>query len=140
MILHLFNLAKTCRLQLKKLVKNIKKWERLSLPKRNIKYREIVGEIVKVEDVKTDQRVIKVPASIEKPKRSGKEAAKNIIKKYNKIRREKKFKKIVEAKEKKKKKKNINILEEVTNFNDKKNARITAQKILQKYKRMQILK
>ena len=99
-----------------------------------------MGEIVKVEDVKTDQRVIKVPVSIEKPKRSGKEAAKNIIKKYNKIRREKKFKKIVEAKEKKKKKKNINILEEVTNFNDKKNARITAQKILQKYKGMQIPK
>ena len=101
---------------------------------------KIPGEIVKVEDVKTDQRVIKVPVSIEKPKRSGKEAAKNIIKKYNKIRREKKFKKIVEAKEKKKKKKNINILEEVTNFNDKKNARITAQKILQKYKGMQIPK
>ena len=108
------------RLQLKKLAKNIKKWERLSLPKRNIKYREIVGEIVKVEDVKTDQRVIKVPVSIEKPKRSGKEAAKNIIKKCNKIRPEKKFKKIVEAKEKKKKNKNINILEEVKNFNDKK--------------------
>ena len=81
---------------------------------------KIPGEIVKVEDVKTDQGTIKVPVSIEKPKRSGKEAAKNIIKKYDKIRQEKKFKKIVEVQDKMKKNTNISILEEVNSLNDKK--------------------
>ena len=81
---------------------------------------KIPREIVIVEDVKTDQGTIKVPVSIEKPKRSGKEAAKKIIKQYDKIRWEKKFKKIVEVEEKTKKSKNINILEKVKNVNDKK--------------------
>ena len=81
---------------------------------------KIPGEIVKVEDVKTNQRTIKVPVSIEKPKRFGKEAAKNIIKKYDKIRQKKKFKKIVEAQDKMKKNKNISILEEVNSLNDRK--------------------
>ena len=81
---------------------------------------KIPGEIVKVEDVKTNQRTIKVPVSIERPKRFGKEAAKNIIKKYDKIRQKKKFKKIVEAQDKMKKNKNISILEEVNSLNDRK--------------------
>ena len=81
---------------------------------------KIPGEIVKVEDVKTNQRTIKVPVSIEKRKRFGKEAAKNIIKKYDKIRQKKKFKKIVEAQDKMKKNKNISILEEVNSLNDRK--------------------
>ena len=81
---------------------------------------KIPREIVIVEDVKTDQGTIKVPVSIEKPKRSGKEAAKNIIKKYDKIRQEKKFKKIVEVQDKMKKNTNISILEEVNSLNDKK--------------------
>ena len=98
---------------------------------------KLPGEIVRVEDVKTDQGTIKVPVSIEKPKRSGKETAKN-IKKYDKIRREKKFKKIVETNNKKKKNKNISILVEIKNANDKKNAKIIAQKILKIYKRMKI--
>ena len=51
---------------------------------RKNKYK-IPGEIIKVEEVQTDQGTVKVPVSIEKPK-SSKETAKNIIKKYNKIR------------------------------------------------------
>ena len=52
---------------------------------------KIPGEIVKAEDVKIDQETIKVPVSIEKPRRSSKEAAKKIKKKHDKIRREKKL-------------------------------------------------
>ena len=81
---------------------------------------KLPGEIVRVEDVKPDQGTIKVPVSIEKPKRSGKETAKNIIKKYDKIRQGKKFKKTVETNDKKKNNENINILEEIKNANDKK--------------------
>ena len=101
---------------------------------------KLPGEIVRVEYVKTDQGTIKVPVSIKKPKRSGKGAAKNIIKKYDKIRREKKFDKIIETNEKRKKKKNISILEEIKDTDDKKNARITTQKIFKKDKRMKIPK
>ena len=90
---------------------------------------KIPGEIVTFEDVKIDQETIKVPVSIGKPKMSCKEAAKIIVKKYDKIRQEKKFKKIVEAKKKKKKNRHINILEEVKNFNDKK----TWEKQLKKF-------
>ena len=88
---------------------------------------KLPGEIVRVEDVKTDQGTIKVPVSIEKPKRSGKETVKN-IKKYDKIRREKKFKKIVETNDKKKKNKNISILLEIKNANDKKNRKNNSSK------------
>ena len=65
---------------------------------------KLPGEIVKTEKVKTDQGKVNVPVSIEKPKRSSKKAAKKIIKKYDKIWREKTFKKIVDANEKRKKK------------------------------------
>ena len=53
-----------------------------------------------------------------------------------KIRREKTFQKIVDANEKKKKTENINIIEGVKNSAAKKSTRITAKKILQKYKSM----
>ena len=46
---------------------------------------------MRIETVETPQGKVKVPVSIEKPKESGKKAAKNIIKKYDKIRREKAF-------------------------------------------------
>ena len=65
---------------------------------------KLPGKIVKIEKVKTDQGEVNVPVSIEKPKRSSKKAAKKIIKKYDKIWREKTFKKIVDANEKRKKK------------------------------------
>ena len=57
---------------------------------------------------------MKVPVSIEKSKRSANKAAKNILK--NMIRREKIFKKIVDANEKRKKKKNIETVEDIKNF------------------------
>ena len=58
-----------------------------------------------IETVKTPQGEVKVPLSFEKPKGSGKEAAKKIIKKYDKIRCEKKHRKLAGANEKKKKQK-----------------------------------
>ena len=100
---------------------------------RKQKYK-IPGEIVRIETVETPQGEIKVPVSIEKPKRSGKEAAKKMIKKCDKIRREKTFTKIVDPNEKKKKTKNINIIEDIKNSAAKKSTKITAKKILQKYK------
>ena len=68
-------------------------------------------------------------------KRSGKEAAKK-IKKYDKIRKEKTFREIVDAKQKKKNEKNIAIVEDIKNSAVKKSAKITAKKIFQKYKSM----
>ena len=109
--------GKNAQIEAKKISEKYKKMREALAVKKKYK---IPGEIVKVEDVKTDQGTIKVPVSIEKPKKSGKVAAKLIIEKYDKIRWEKKFKKIVEAKEKKKENKNINILEEVKNFMIKK--------------------
>ena len=52
------------------------------------------------------------------------------------IRREKTFRKIVDANEKKKKTENINIIEDIKNSAAKKSTTITAKKILQKYKSM----
>ena len=68
-------------------------------------------------------------------KRSGKEAAKK-IKKYDKIRKEKTFREIVDAKQKKKNEKNIAIVEDIKNSAVKKSAKITAKKFFQKYKSM----
>ena len=61
---------------------------------------KIPGEIVKIEEVETPQGKVKVPVSVEK-------TAKTIIKKYDKIRLENKFKKLwmLTKKEKKKQKK-----------------------------------
>ena len=50
------------------------------------------------------------------------------IKKYDKIRREKTFRKIVDANEKKKREKNIAIIEDIKNSASKKSAKITAKK------------
>ena len=50
--------------------------------------------------------------------------------------REKKIKKIVDANEIKKKNKNISKVKDIKNFEAKKSAKITAKKILQKYKNM----
>ena len=77
-------------------------------------------EIVRIEKVETDQGEVKVPVSIDKPKTSGKEAAKKIIKKYDKIRQEKTFRKIVDANEKMKKTENINLIEDIKNSAAKK--------------------
>ena len=69
-------------------------------------------------------------------KKSGKETAKKIIKKYNKIRQEKTFKKIVEANKRKKMNKNLDMVEDRKDVASKKSAKITTKKVLQKYKSM----
>ena len=94
---------------LKKISEKYKKIREANAKKNKYK---IPGEIVTIETVKTPHGEVKVPVSIEKPKRSGKEATKNTIKKYNKIRREKTFKKIVDTNEKRKQKKNMEIKKE----------------------------
>ena len=72
---------------------------------RDAKKHKIPGEIVKIEEIETPEGKIKVPVSIEKSKK----AAKKIIKKYDKIRGEKKFKKIVDTMEKKKNQKKLTL-------------------------------
>ena len=59
---------------------------------------------------------------------------KKAAKKYDKIRREKTSKKIVDANEKRKKNKNIEIIEDIKDSAAQKNAKITANKMLKKYK------
>ena len=99
---------------------------------RDAKKYKIPGEIDKIEEVETPEGKIKVPVSIEKSKK----AAKKIIKKYDKIRREKKFKKIVDTAEKKRKTEKIDIADELKDASFKKNAKITAKEIAEKYKSM----
>ena len=125
--------GKNGQLAAKKISEKYKKTREATARKNRYK---LLGEIVRIEKVETDQWEIKVPVSIEKPKRSGKEAAKKIIKKYDKIRWEKTFRKIVDANEKKKKTENINIIEDIKNSAAKKSTWITAKKILLKYKSM----
>ena len=96
--------GKNAQLAAKKISGKYNKLREANTRKRKYK---IPGEIVRIETVETPQGKVKVPVSIEKPKESGKKAAKNIIKKYDKIRCKKAFKKIIEANERKKKVKNI---------------------------------
>ena len=91
--------GKNAQLAAKKISEKYKKISEANAKKNEYK---IPGEIVKIETVKTPHGEVKVPVSIEKPKRSGKEAAKKIIKKYDKIRRKKTFKKNFRRKLKKK--------------------------------------
>ena len=95
---------------------------------KNQKYK-IPGKVVKIEEVETPQGKIKVPVSAEK-------RAKKVIKKYDKIRHENKFKKFVDANEKRKETEKIDVINEIKNSSAKKNAQITAKKIAQKYKSM----
>ena len=95
---------------------------------------KLPGEIVKTEKVKTDQGKVNVPVSIEKPKRSSKKAAKKMIKKYDKIRQEKTFKKIVDANEKRKKNKNIEIIEDIKDSAAKKAQKQLPRKYLKNTK------
>ena len=78
---------------------------------------------------------MKVPVSV--PKKSSQKAAKRIKDKYAKIRQNKaKSKKIVESKKRNKILKEIDTVEEIRTASDKKRTRITADKILKKYKNM----
>ena len=81
--------GKNAQLTAKKTSEKYKKLREANARKQKYK---IPGEIVRIEKVVTDHGEVKVPVSIEKPKRSGKIAAKKIIKKYDNIRREKKIK------------------------------------------------
>ena len=92
---------------------------------RDAKKYKIPGEIVKIEEVETPEGKIKVPVSIEKSKK----AAKKIMKKCDKIRREKKFEKIVDTAEKKTKTEKIDVVDELKDASLKKNAKITAKKL-----------
>ena len=74
---------------------------------------KIPGKIVKIEEVGTPQGKVKVPVSVEK-------TAKKLIKKYDKFRRENKFKKIVDANEKIKKTEKIDVINEMKNYSAKK--------------------
>ena len=125
--------GKNTQLANKKISEKYKKLREANARKR--KY-NIPGEIVTIETVETPQGEVKVPVSIEKSKGSGKQAANEIIKKYDKIRREKTFRKIVDANEKKKKSKNVEIIKDIRNSAAKKSTKITAKKKLNKYKAM----
>ena len=83
--------GKNAQLAAKKISEKYKKIREANAKKNKYK---MPGEIVTIETVKTPHGEVKVPVSTEKPKRSGKEAAKKTIKKYDKIRREKTFKKM----------------------------------------------
>ena len=100
------------------------KYKKLREAKR--KY-EISDEIVKVL-----QAEINVPISLKKQKRSGKKTAKKLIKKYDRIRREKAYQKLVNTREKRKKQKKIELTDEIKDAAAKKNNRIVAKKILDK--------
>ena len=65
--------GKNAQLAAKKISEKYKKIREESA--RKSKYK-IPGEMVRIEKVETHQREVKVPVSIEKPKGSGKEAAK----------------------------------------------------------------
>ena len=65
--------GKNAQLAAKKISEKYKKLREANA--RKIKYK-ILGEIVTAESVETPDGEVKVPVSVEKPKRSGKEAAK----------------------------------------------------------------
>ena len=67
--------GKKSQLAAKKISKKYKKMREANAKKNKFK---IPGEIVTTETVETPQGQVKVPVSIENPKRSGKEAAKKL--------------------------------------------------------------
>ena len=90
-----------------------------------------VGDTIETKD--RDKIEIVVPPS----KISSQKAAKKIKDKYVRLRRNKvKSKKIVESNKKNKILKEIDTIDEVKTASDKKRTRVTAQKILKKYKNM----
>ena len=113
----------------KKISEKYKKLREANARKKKYK---IPGEIVKIEEFETPQGKVKVPVSIEKSKNT----AKKIIKKYDKIRREKKFKKIVDVNKKRKKTQKIDTINEIKNSAAEKSAKKPAKKIVEKYKSM----
>ena len=125
--------GKNAQMAAKKISEKYKKLREANARKKKYK---IPGEIVKIEEFETPQGKVKVPVSIEKSKNT----AKKIIKKYDKIRREKKFKKIVDVNKKRKKTQKIDTINEIKNSAAKKSAKKPAKKIVEKYKSMKIPK
>ena len=121
--------GKNAQMAAKKISEKYKKLREANARKKKYK---IPGEIVKIEEFETPQGKVKVPVSIEKSKNT----AKKIIKKYDKIRREKKFKKIVDVNKKRKKTQKIDTINEIKNSAAKKSAKKPAKKIVEKYKSM----
>ena len=121
--------GKNAQMAAKKISEKYKKLREANARKKKYK---IPGEIVKIEEFETPQGKVKVPVSIEKSKNT----AKKIIKKYDKIRREKRFKKIVDVNKKRKKTQKIDTINEIKNSAAKKSAKKPAKKIVEKYKSM----
>ena len=121
--------GKNAQMAAKKISEKYKKLREANARKKKYK---IPGEIVKIEEFETLQGKVKVPVSIEKSKNT----AKKIIKKYDKIRREKRFKKIVDVNKKRKKTQKIDTINEIKNSAAKKSAKKPAKKIVEKYKSM----
>ena len=121
--------GKNAQMAAKKISEKYKKLREANARKKKYK---IPGEIVKIEEFETPQGKVKVPVSIEKSKNT----AKKIIKKYDKIRREKKIKKIVDVNKKRKKTLKIDTINEIKNSAAKKSAKKPAKKIVEKYKSM----
>ena len=93
---------------------------------------------MKIETIETPSGSAEVAVSIGKTKRSGKEAAKKNIKKYDKARmRGKRFQKLVDVNEKKKMEENINIIDKIRNSASKKNKKLGAKKVVDKYKKIE---
>ena len=81
--------GRNAQLAAKKISKKYREMREALAKKKKFK---IPGEIVKIETIETPQGNVKVPVSIEKTNRSGKETANKIIEKYDKIRQpEKRF-------------------------------------------------
>ena len=96
---------------------------------------KLPGEIVTIDTIKSPQGDVKFPVSV--PKQSSQKAAKRIKDKYAKIRQNKaKSKKIVQLNKRNKILKEIDTIGEIRTASDKKRIRITAVKILKKYKNM----
>ena len=96
---------------------------------------KLPGEIITIETIKTPQGDVKVPVSV--PKKSSQKAAKRIKDKYSRIKQNMaKSKKIVESDKRNTILKDIDTIEEIRTASDKKRTKITADKILNKYKKM----
>ena len=91
--------GKNAELAAKKISEKYKKIREAQARKKFI----LPGEEVKIETIKTDDGEVKVQVPMEKPEEFGKQAAKKIIKKYDKIRHEKAHQMLVDIREKKEK-------------------------------------
>ena len=115
-------------------LKNSEKYRLIRQANAKKKFK-LPGEIVTIDTIKTPQGDVKFPVSV--PKQSSQKAAKRIKDKYAKIRQNKaKSKKIVQLNKRNKILKEIDTIGEIRTASDKKRIRITAVKILKKYKNM----